>query len=326
MKEQVAGIYKSLRNLLFSIVNREFLIFLFFLALSGTFWLLMTLNETNEHEYNVPVTLTGVPRNVVITSDIDDTLRVTIRDKGFTLAAYSFSDKLQPVKIHYQSFAAKNNGHGQIPLSELQRQLYKNLYSSSKIVGVKPDKLEFYYNQGQQKKVPVKLKGTIRPADSYYLARTILSPKEVTVYAGKQYLDSIEYVETENLSIPTFEDTITTTIGIKKMTGVKVVPSEIKVTLCPDILTEESIEVPIEAINMPPGKTLRTFPSRVKVRFVVGAGMFRQISKEHFRVVADYLELRNSKAEKCTLHLRKAPTSVKNPSLEVSQVDYLIEQ
>lgn len=326
MKEQVKSIYRTLRNFLFSIVNREFLIFLFFLALSGTFWLLMALNETNEHEFEVPVVLTGVPRNVVITTDLDDTLHVVVRDKGFTLAAYSFGDRLKPVSINFRSFAAKANGKGQVPLAELQRQIYKSLYGSSKIVSVKPDKLDFYFNYGQQKKVPVRLTGAIRPADSYYLARTIVTPKEVTIYAGKAQLDSIQYVFTENLNVSNFEDTIVRTVSMKKTAGVKIEPAEVNVTLCPDILTEESIEVPIVAVNMPEGKTLRTFPSRVRVHFVVGAGMYRQITHEQFCVEADYQELRGGAAEKCLLHLRKVPSTVKNPSLEVTQVDYLIEQ
>ena len=42
------GSLKIVRGFLFTLVNKEFLIFLFFLLLSGIFWLLMTLNETYE--------------------------------------------------------------------------------------------------------------------------------------------------------------------------------------------------------------------------------------------------------------------------------------
>ena len=78
MKEQLFEIGRFIKNFLFSIVNREFLIFLFFLIVSGTFWLLMALNETVEREFEVPVSLVGVPKDVVITTDIQDTLKVTL--------------------------------------------------------------------------------------------------------------------------------------------------------------------------------------------------------------------------------------------------------
>ena len=110
------------------------------------------------------------------------------------------------------------------------------------------------------------------------------------------------------------------------MKGVKIVPSQVMITLCPDVLTEESIEVPIHAVNMPEGKTLRTFPPRVKVRFVAGASMYRLIKPEHFRVEANFKELSENHPEKCRLYLRHIPGGVKNAQLEITQVDYLIEQ
>ena len=60
-------------------------------------------------------------------------------------------------------------------------------------------------------------------------------------------------------------DTIQQTVELQTIKGVKIVPNTVKLTLYPDILTEEAIEVPITAVNMPQGKVLRTFPSRVKV-------------------------------------------------------------
>ena len=57
------------------------------------------------------------------------------------------------------------------------------------------------------------------------------------------------------------------TIDLRKFTNAKCIPSKVKMKLYPDVLTEESVEVPIEAINMPEDKVMRTFPSKVKVRW-----------------------------------------------------------
>ena len=67
-----------IRNFLFSALNKEFLIFLFFLFLSGAFWLMMALNETYEEELKVPVRLVNVPRNAVVTDEPADTVRVMV--------------------------------------------------------------------------------------------------------------------------------------------------------------------------------------------------------------------------------------------------------
>jgi hypothetical protein len=77
---------------------------------------------------------------------------------------------------------------------------------------------------------------------------------------------------------------------------------------------------------MPEGKVLRTFPSRVKVRFSVGANQFRQIKPEQFRVEADFSAIGDKPSEKCPIYLRQAPPNVSNARLEIGMIDYLIEQ
>ena len=78
---------EKVRNLLLRILNKQFLIFLFFLILSSVFWLIMTLNETYEKEMTIPLRLAGVPRKVVITDEPDSVVRFTVRDKGYMIAA-----------------------------------------------------------------------------------------------------------------------------------------------------------------------------------------------------------------------------------------------
>lgn len=314
------------RKLLFRTLDKDFLIFLFFFIVSAFFWLLMTLNETYEREIAVPVRLVNVPQNVVVTTNIRDTVLVSIRDKGYTLATYVSSHRLRPVNIRFENYANAATGKGSIPLSDIQKMIYQQLYGSSKITGIKPDRVEFYFNYGQSKRVPVRIAGHVEPGSTYYLAKTRFWPDRVIVYANSRTLDSIRYVSTEDLNIVNFEDTVIRRVSLKKMQGVKIVPSTVKIGLYPDVLTEESVVVPIVAVNMPPGKVLRTFPSRVKVKFVVGASMFRNIKPESFKVVADYSELAAHPSDKCTIYLRTSPHDVSKAHLEISQVDYLIEE
>lgn len=314
------------RNTMFSKLNKEFLIFLFFLAVSGSFWLLMALNETYEKECVVAVRLVNVPKNAVVTTPVEDTVRVTIRDKGFTLVAYTYGQKLRPVALPFATYANRAAGKGQVSAAELQKLIYQQLYKSSRIVSVKPDRLTFYFNFGRKKEVPVRLDGTVTAANSYYLSTILLQPKKVTIYANDHLLDSIRYVSTEKLQLRNIDDTVRQEVALAKIRGVKMVPATVRLSIYPDILTEESFEVPVHAINMPPGKVLRTFPQRVKVRFVVGASRFRSVRPEQFMVAADYKDLAAHPSAKCNLYLKAKPHGVTKARLDIQQVDYLIEQ
>ena len=318
-------ILRFIRNVLFSWMNREFLIFLFFLFLSGTFWLLMALNETYEREIEIPVQLVDIPKNVVLTSDTTTNVRVTVRDKGFSLLAYLYGNKTHTIKMKFNA-CAKKTGVGVVSSSELQKMIFRQLFNSSQIVSVKPDKFEYFFNYGLKKKVPVRLNGRIIPGQSYYLSRTYFTPDSIEIYASREMLDSIKYVNTELLNIKNLTDTLVRHVSLHKIKGVKYVPDKVKISICPDILTEEKFDVPIVAINMPEGKVLRTFPSRVTVTFTVGASLFRTIRPEGFKVVADYNEMTASPSEKCNIYLRSVPHGVRNARISVNQVDYLIEE
>ena len=318
----VRNILKAVRNFLFSGLNKEFLIFLFFLALSGAFWLLMTLNETMEREFKIPMRLSGVPRNAVITGELPDTVRVTVRDKGFTLVTYDF----RPLVFRFSNYADEDEGKGMIPLADVQKQVLSQMYGSSKLLQVKPGAFDFYFTYGTSKKVPVVFRGKITTNKSYYLAHTEFYPSMVTVYANKQQLDKLQTVEIEPFNYRNLQDTIRQAVKIRKIRGVKIVPPTVRLSVYPDVLTEEAIEVPITAINMPPGMVLRTFPSKVTVRFTIGASLFRTIKPNLFKVVVDYEELAANPSDKCTLQLRSVPRSVSKASLEIDRVDYLLEQ
>ena len=326
MEKRLTQIINMVRNFLFSSANREFLTFFFFLVLSTIFWLMTALNETYEREIGVPAYLVNIPKNVVVTSDMEDTVRVTVRDKGFALLAYTYGEGIHPINVNFQSAITRQSGYGVVSSQELMKMINQRFSGSSKIVQVKPDRLDFHYNYGLSRQVSVKMAGNVVPGKSFYLARTRFWPEKVTVYGSKQALDSLRFVKTVPINITNFNDTVLRTVALETIKGVKIVPNTVRIGLYPDILTEENIEVPITAINMPEGKVLRTFPQRVTVNFIVGASMFRSISPEQFAVVVDYNEIIDHPSDKCSIHLRETPQGVRNARLKMTQVDYLIEE
>lgn len=324
----VRVILRAIRNFLFSSVNREFLIFLFFLALSAIFWLMMTLNEIYEEEFDVPVKVVNVPDDVVLTSDDTDTLKVTLRDRGFILVGYYASEDLEePLQVDFASYNKAQANTCAVSGAELQRLLYKQLLASTKVTAMKPDRMEFTYNHGTHKRVPVAWRGKVKPEGLYYIARVTYSPDSVDVYASQAALDSINVIYTEALSQTDFRDTLVVNAKLEHRRGVKVVPDKVTVSFFTDVLTEESIDdVPIQGINMPEGKVLRTFPNKVTVRFVTGVNQYRNLTAKDFTVVVDYNEIRRHPSEKCTVRVKGVPHGIVRASADITQVDYLIEE
>lgn len=325
MLRRLTNILTIVRDFLFSTFNKEFLIFLFFLVLSSAYWLMSVLNDTMEREIVVPVKLSDIPKNVIILGDHKTEVRAVIRDKGYTLASYVFGDHIHPVKVAFSTYA-RDKETCTVTAFELQKLISLQLYGSSKVVSVKPEKIEFKYNFGLHRKFPVKLYGTVRPSETYYLSRISFNPESVTVYGSARALDSIKAVYTTSQRIVNFSDTLQRTVQLRAIPAVKIVPAQTTMTLYPDIMTEAVTMVPITAINVPAGAVLRTFPAQAQVRYVIGASQYNSIDTSTFTVVADYESTENGTSPKCTLRLAKSPSIARNPVLLTTQVDYLIEQ
>ena len=322
---KIFGVLRYVKMFLFSRANKEFVVFVFFLALSGAFWLFTTLNQVYEHEFAIPVSVVGVPKNAVLTSEETDTVRMTIRDKGITLLTYMYGDVLRKINVNFKTYS-KSNGTGSISSAELQKLVYQQLANGSRIVSVKPEKLEFYYNYGAKKMVPVRWTGRVMPEEMFFISRVAYNPDSITIYASHEKLDSINVVYTEQLNYANFRDTLNANCELAKIRGVKMVPDHVKVTFFTDVLTEEEIEgVPIKAINMPVGKHLRTFPAKVNISFVTGVSVYRNLKPTDFTVVADYNDIINHPTEKCHIYLKSVPRGISRTRLQTSMVDYLIE-
>lgn len=313
------------RYCLSKIWNKQFLIFLFFLALSSVFWIFQTLNETYEEDFQVPLELRNVPSNVVITTDLPENLHILLRDKGSQLLAYRYTRQFKPVVVDYNTYS-NPSGHVSILGNELQRQIAAQLLPDTQMLGLKPDTLDFYYNFGQFKRVPIRPLGEVRAGRLYSLAKTVYNEDSVTVYASREQLDTITAAYLQPFNLRNLTDTTHVKSNFVKVKGAKFVPAQIGVTFCIDRLVEKTIQVPVQQVNFPASKQLRTFPATVKVTFQVGMGLYRKITSENFVLVVNYEDLLKNKSTYCHLSLKTIPEGVSHVRISPQDVEYVIEE
>lgn len=313
------------RYCLSKIWNKQFLIFLFFLALSSVFWIFQTLNETYEEDFQVPLELRNVPSNVVITTDLPENLHILLRDKGSQLLAYRYTRQFKPMVVDYNTYS-NPSGHVSILGNELQRQIAAQLLPGTQMLGLKPDTLDFYYNFGQFKRVPIRPLGEVRAGRLYSLAKTVYSEDSVTVYASREQLDTITAAYLQPFNLRNLTDTTHVKSNFVKVKGAKFVPAQIGVTFCIDRLVEKTIQVPVQQVNFPASKQLRTFPATVKVTFQVGMGLYRKITSENFVLVVNYEDLLKNKSTYCHLSLKTIPEGVSHVRISPQDVEYVIEE
>lgn len=316
--------YEKVRNCLSALLNKQFLTFLFFLCLSAAFWFMLALDREYEFEVEVPLQLTEVPKNVIITTDPPQSVKLTLKGKGSDMLAYRYLRKMQPVVF---AFGDLNTGsqHVVISRTELLKLITPHLTSSVRIVSIHPEQPDFFYNNGLNKKVPVRLTGRIKADKLFYISSVNIVPDSVQVYASKEILDTLRYAYLEPVYYRSLQDTTRIRRKFKSIRGVKFDPVSAQINVYVDQLTEKTVQVPVQWVNFPATKMLRTFPSKVSITFQVGASMYRRITADNFVLVVNYADLINNKQNKCKLQLKSLPQGVSHVRISPSEVDYVIE-
>lgn len=316
---------RQIKDFLLSEQSKEFFVFLFFFVVAAGFWLLQTLNQDYEAEFDIPVRLRNVPENVVVTANPPGEVRIKVKDKGTVLLNYMLARNFYPITLDF-NVDRGNMGHVRILSSTFERHIEGQFNASTQLLSLKPDTLEYIYSTGIPKKVPVRLKGEVSAGREYYLSDTIFEPDSVVVYAPRQVLDTITSVYTNDVKAADIIDTLRMQVSLESKQGVKMVPARIGLVLPVDIFTEKTVEVPIHGINFPADRILRAFPSKVSVTFQVGLSRFRHIHADDFYLAVSYEELLKLGAAKYPVKLKRVPEGVSHVRCNPEQVDFLIEQ
>lgn len=316
---------REIRSFLLSDKSREFLVFLFFVFVSFCFWLLQTLNDTYQTEFKVPVRLRNIPKEVVITSEFPNDIRVNVEDRGTVLLNYMLGKTFFPISFDFNDYKEVGE-HVLISPVEIVKKVSAQLNTTTKLLSVRPDTLDFIYTEGKAKKIPVAVSGQITAGRQYYISNVRLSPDSVMVYAPDEVLNSLTAVYIQPLALENITDTVKQPVRLQKMRGAKFVPSSVEVAVCADMYSEKTVEVPVVGLDFPSGKVLRTFPSKVQVTFQVGLKDFKSVSDKDFFIAVSYNDLKNSQSDRTGVTLRGFPDCVSHVRVLPESVDYLIEQ
>lgn len=299
--------------------------FLSFLMISTLFWFMSTLNDTYETEFTVELKIGNIPEHVVITEDLPESFKITVKDKGFNLLRYAYINPIPPLTISFGAYSGAG-GHGVVKSSDVQKMMGRRLSESTKIISVKADHWDFYYAYGGQKKVPVQVKGKIQAMSDYYVMRTTVSPDSVVIYATEEAFDTINVVYTEPLMLHDLSSSVVVQQRLQHIYGAKIEGTDTaKVSVTVDRLTEVMISVPVKPVNWPDNIQIKTFPAKVSVRVSVGVSNLRTVKPELFTVVADYKDLPKNSHGGFPIKLISQPKGIVRANLKNSEVDYVIE-
>ena len=308
--------------------SRDMMVFAFCLLVSGGFWMLQKLDDTFEADIKVPLELTGVPSDVIITTPLPEQITFTVRDRGTNLVHYMRSvDIRKPIVLDYSVYDnGGKTGVAHIPMTDIQRIFQQSLLTSTLIQRIRPDTLQFCYNHGRSRMLPIKFCGKIRTTSHNYLQYVKFQHDSVRVYAPDAVLDTMRYAYINPVNVKGLSKTQDFEVTFRNINGVQYTPSTMQMTAHIDYYTEQSCTVPITGTNFPAGIDLKTFPGEVTVTYRVGAANADMIKPSNFVIAITYEQLLKCSGGRFTPHIKSTPIGVSNIRINPRQVDFLLEE
>lgn len=313
----------KIRELLNSRNGRNTLTFLVFLAIATLFWFLMSLNDEIQRDYELPVTIDGLPQDITLLSSHGETpvVNVSIRDKGANHLSKQFL-KSPTLKIDYRDFNNTENNRLTLGESQLNTSIRQMFGSTATIVTQSPDSLSIAYTTLPPVKVPVILKSNITPKPQYTISGPIKSSADsVLIFSATPVAGKINALFTDPIQIDGISDTTTVVARLQIPAGCRAVPDEIKVTIPVEPLISKTFTINVEPINVPDGTSMVTFPSTVSFTCLIPMSLFNSAGYP-LKAYADYTKRTDNTIP---LEMSLIPDNYLNGALAPRSVEYILE-
>jgi hypothetical protein len=308
--------------------RRKVYIFTVCFIISTAIWFMIKLSNVYDEEILFPVEYINIPENKVIVNNVDSFLVIHIKTTGFKLLEYKYLKNPGPLKIDltrlYKRNSADNNDYFLLT-SLMQYQIQQQVGTKNQLVSVKPDTLYFSFEKSFSKKVPVKLDLDLNFKKQFAVYDSItLTPDSIIVSGAYKLLKDIEYIETEKKSISNLSANTELILRLRNSYPKNLVSfneKTVKIVVPVEKFTESVLELPVNLVNDNSNLSIKLFPDKVTVTYLVAMKDFKKINEDEFTAIADYTK-RTNKTMK--IFLLRYPPKVRITKIDPENIEYIL--
>jgi hypothetical protein len=136
-------------------INRDLMIFTFFLFLSFLFWYLNSLSKVLNTHIKYPVSYVNIPGNISPGKEFPAKFSLLLNGPGYSILKLKLSSNGNPLLVDfaetgYEGSLKTGTGENYIVTANLINRFNDKLKSDSRILSVKPDTLFFTVKQDDE--------------------------------------------------------------------------------------------------------------------------------------------------------------------------------
>ena len=299
--------------------GHNLLVFLCFVIISSSLWLLNALNERFETDIVVGVVVTNVPEGVELEGQDDIGIDVYVRDRGSELFDYKFGNAPE-VSVDFNDLTNDGNGNLSMHFSALENRVSNALKPSSTFLHFKDDYLLLQVKR-ERVTLPVKLNYDIETKRHYELIAVDASVREITLIAPSSEIKEWEMVELPEFVIKGLDKDTLFTYDLPGSRYSAYEPSKIDVHLTVAPYVDSKVTCRVNLVNRLFDLNLDDYyniPDFVTVSYLAPASVAGSLADDDFRVELDFMELTGSKSDSVHFVLAKCPLSVERDDVTIT--------
>ena len=288
-------------------------------------WLFLALNNKYVYAAKTVLVYKNFPQKRAFHALQSDTVDLQVEGTGWQLLFARLRIKPQSISISLD----KLNNRNFILFSEQLYQVNQQLETSQTIISVRPDTLYFDFSERTVKRVPVRLVSNFSFEKQFDVSNDIeIIPQFVTLSGPEQELKKINEWPTDTLTLKNLQRSVGARVSMaqNKLKNVNIFPTSAEVKIPVDEFTEKTIELPLGVTENQEYYSVKLYPKKVKVTFLVALSKYQQINEDFMDAVVDLSEWKNLNHNQLRVKLLRFPDYCKLVKITPEKIDFMIEK
>ena len=320
LKNRISRFFKSESN------NKKISTYALFLFISFSFWFLSMLSKQHETSLKVYLIYSNFPADKLVTSPVANFVEVRVKAPGFSILFYNmFNFSKLVLNIDNANTKPNKNGIEVFWIMNSKRQAVIEIISTSmELLDVSPERLSIFVNDKAKKKVAIKLNQSISLKPEMWLAKPIiLIPDSIMIYGEKQILDTIEFIDTEELLLNEVSEKKSSNVSLIIPEQVQSKLINIEVVIEVESFVEQLIEYKVQVNNLKKGYTIKLFPDLVQVTLRAPKDKYSMLQTDFLKLNVD-ASLISSENSTLDVEVESLPSFVQLQRVYPSKLEFLL--
>jgi len=323
LKNRISSFFKSESN------NKRLSAYALFLFISLSFWFLSMLSKDNhETTLKVPVVYVNFPPDKVLVSPPLSFIEARVKASGFSILFYNLfnSSKLNlDIEKAPSKFKKGKSEVFWLMNSKLNKDAVEDvLLSSMRLQAIQPDQLTMFFSNKAKKRVPVRLNRSISLKPEIWFAHPIvLVPDSVMIYGDQQQLDTVDFVETEELLLVDVSESITHNVQLSIPVAVQCKTSVVEAIIEVEPFVEQLLKYKVEVKNLEKGYLLKLFPEVVQVILQAPKDKYSMLQTDFLKLQVD-AALISEEDRTLAVEIDNLPSFIQLKRVFPSRVEFLL--